>query len=85
MGVRSHGINEVWEQAVALDQCYGTDAVTIATTRMIDQLIARNYDAAGFWSDVANRLIEIQKIKMNIMPVPIPNDDATVGTIPPGE
>lgn len=77
-----HGINKVWEQAVALDQCYGTDAVTIATTRMIDQLKARNYDAGGFWSDVANRLIEIQKIKMNIMPVQIPNEDATFGMMP---
>ena len=80
-----HCVNEVWEQAVALDQCYGTDAVTVATTRMIDHLRARNYDAGGFWSDVANRLIEIQSIKLNIMPVRLPDDEPAVGTTPPGE
>ena len=75
-------MNEVWEQAVKLDQCYGADAVTVATTRMIDHLKARDYNAGGFWSGVANRLIEIQKIKMNIMPVQIPNEDATFGMMP---
>lgn len=80
-----HCVNQVWEQAVALDQCYGTDAVTVATTRMIDHLRARNYDAGGFWSDVANRLIEIQQIKTNIMPLRIPNDEGAFRNIPPAK
>jgi hypothetical protein len=68
-------INEVWEQAVTLDQSHGVDAVTVATTRMIEDLKARDHNGAAFWSAVANRLIEIQKIKMNIMPTPLGDQD----------
>lgn len=68
-------INEVWEQAVTLDQSHGVDAVTVATTRMIEDLKASDHNAAAFWSAVANRLIEIQKIKMNIMPTPLADGD----------
>ena len=75
-------INDVWEQAVTLDQCHGEDAVTVATTRMVEHLKARDHNAAGFWSAVANRLIEIQKIKMRIMPAQIPDEDPEMGLRP---
>lgn len=75
-------INHVWEQAVTLDQCHGEEAVTVATTRMVEHLKSRDHNAAGFWSAVANRLIEIQKIKMKIMPVHIADEADRIGLIP---
>lgn len=76
------GINVVWAQAVTMDQCHGDDAVTVATTRMIKQLKAKNYDAAGFWSAVADKLMEIQKIKMNIIPIELDENERPVGLRP---
>ena len=75
-------LNHVWEQAVTLDQCHGEEAVTVATTRMVEHLKARDHNAAGFWSAVANRLIEIQKIKMKIMPVHLADEADRLGLLP---
>jgi hypothetical protein len=63
-----------------MDQCYGDNAVTVATTRMIERLKARDYDAAGLWSSVANKLMDIQKIKMNIIPFQFVDEVKAVGS-----
>lgn len=67
-------LEDVWEQALAAERRDGDQAVEKITVRMIECLKHRDYQGAGFWSAVANRLGDLHAIRTNFCPISFSND-----------